>query len=332
LGERGSISEETEDVLRQFAAHCEKPVFLAQLACTLHKFPERAARLTLYELMNNYACRSDPQMPLLIWWALERLMSREENGVIEPIAEQGTNFPIHRFVAERWAMRLVSSNGEGHRKSLSSALDSNEEWDLTPVLEGIRKALEAGFRDGPWDDKTSFQLKKRWKADRTDARLLEIMGRLKDPEALEVLRNQAASTQLAPDKQLKAVRILGQVRDPKAKELFLKQFSTTKSDSAKVAYLTALEAFDDPAIGAKLLAGYVSYSPAVKKRALQALLTRPSWALALVQQLDKGTFPKNDFTLTQAKTAVLLNDNAVTAIVEKHFGKLAPATPGEKQA
>ncbi|HEY2911632.1 MAG TPA: ThuA domain-containing protein, partial [Gemmataceae bacterium] len=192
--------------------------------------------------------------------------------------------------------------------------------------------LEAGHRDGPWNARIPLQLKHLWRANRADARLLEIMGRLKDAEALEVLRNHAANVQLPADKRLKAVRILSQVRDPKSKDLFLKEFASAKPDSTKVAFLTALEAFDDMAIGTKILAGYAGFSPAVKKRALQALLTRPSWALGLVQQFDKGTFPKNDFTLAQAKAAVLLNDKAVTAIVEKHFGKLAPATPGEKQA
>src|SRR5207247_2609913 len=96
--------------------------------------------------------------------------------------------------------------------------------------------------------------------------------------------------------------------------------------------LAGLEAFDDPAIGEKILAGYSAYTLPVKKRAVQMLLARPSWALMLLQQFDKGTFPKTDFTIDQAKVAILLNDKAVTAIIEKHFGKLQPATAGEKQA
>jgi putative heme-binding domain-containing protein len=51
-----------------------------------------------------------------------------------------------------------------------------------------------------------------------------------------------------------------------------------------------------------------------------------------MRRFDQDAFPKSDLTLDHAKTAVGLNDPQVTALVEKQFGKLAPATAGEKQA
>src|SRR5205085_11166744 len=107
---------------------------------------------------------------------------------------------------------------------------------------------------------------------------------------------------------IRAVQLLGQVRDPKAKELFLTQLAAVKSDAVRIGLLGGLEAFDDPAVGASVLDLYPKWSPAVKKRALQLALSRPSWSLDLLRRFDQGTFPKADLTLDHAKAAVALND------------------------
>ena len=91
--------------------------------------------------------------------------------------------------------------------------------------------------------------------------------------------------------------------------------------------------FDDAAISeATVLTAYPSYSSAVKKRAVQLLVSRPGWAAALFARFEAGNFPKADITVADAKAAAALNDPTATAAVEKHFGKFAAATPGEKQA
>ena len=51
-----------------------------------------------------------------------------------------------------------------------------------------------------------------------------------------------------------------------------------------------------------------------------------------MKAMDGGKFPKADVTVDHARAAIRLEDKEVTALVEKHFGKLAPATAGEKQA
>jgi putative heme-binding domain-containing protein len=131
---------------------------------------------------------------------------------------------------------------------------------------------------------------------------------------------------------LKAVDLLRQVRDPRAEELFLAQFANSKSDGFQSGLLGGLEAFEDDSIGTTIMAGYASYSPAIKKRSVQFMVARPNWALQLLKQFDAGKFPKTDLTVDHARAAVGLGDKAVTALVEKHFGKLAPVTAGEKQA
>ena len=74
----------------------------------------------------------------------------------------------------------------------------------------------------------------------------------------------------------RAIDLLRQLRDPKAKDVFLTEFAKGKADGLRVALLGGLEGFDDPAVGETVLGGYAGYTPTVKKRAVQLLLSRPA--------------------------------------------------------
>jgi putative heme-binding domain-containing protein len=52
----------------------------------------------------------------------------------------------------------------------------------------------------------------------------------------------------------------------------------------------------------------------------------------LLTRVVAKSIPLTDLTLDDARTAMALNDPAVTALVEKIWGKITPATPGEKLA
>src|SRR5206468_13134118 len=97
---------------------------------------------------------------------------------------------------------------------------------------------------------------------------------------------------LAEGTRLKAIELLRQVRDPRAEALFLELFASAKSDALRGGLLGGLEAFDRDTIGEKILERYSTYSPAVKKRAIQTLLTRPEWARMLLERFADGRIPK----------------------------------------
>jgi putative heme-binding domain-containing protein len=162
--------------------------------------------------------------------------------------------------------------------------------------------------------------------------VLEVLARMKDASARGALRDIAADAKTADAQRLKAIDLLRQVRDPRSEEVFLELLASAKSDALRVGLLAGLEAFEDASVGEKVLARYPTFSPAVKKRAVQFMFTRPTWALMLLRHIDSGRFPQADVSVESARAAITLGDKQVTALVERHFGKLAPATAGEKQA
>src|SRR5262249_32389119 len=77
LGEGGKVSNEAEWKLPHLASTQNSPVVLAQLACSAQKLPTTTATLVLIALTYNPASEHDPMMPRLIWWGLERHMTRD---------------------------------------------------------------------------------------------------------------------------------------------------------------------------------------------------------------------------------------------------------------
>lgn len=314
------------------AASDTSPVVLAQLACSARRMHVQDARAAVGRLLENPACAKDPYLPLLIWWAIEDHLTRsggKEANWLPLSGERST--PLLLQTAERYVRRLMAGDFESGPAVAGRVLAALPDKDKPATLRGIAKALEGrtmkAVPDGLYDPLGRYEA-----AHPDDPLVLEIMARMNVPSAFTTLRKKAADASAAEPERVKAVQLLGQVRDPRARELFLTQLTTMKSDASKSALLGGLEAYDDPALADAVFAQYPKWSPAVKKRAVQFLLSRPAWALALLQRFDGGTFPKNELTLDHARAAVALNDAKVTALVEKHFGKLAPATAGEKQA
>lgn len=331
LGEIGTASRTNWQTLYNLVDSENSYPVLAQLACSARKLDSRGGSLILGRMTYSPKCEADPLLALLIWWGFETHVSHDTRNHHIPVSERGIVRPVEQFVAERWAQRLALSKLSEHHDTLATVLQQSDRYDVSYVLEGIAKSLEASNGDS-FPSQITTQLQALRKTAPTNQRLLEILVRIKDADALDAMREQVTSPRLSEAQQLKALRILSQVRDAKTKDLALKLFPTAKTDTARTALLSALEAFDGAAIGEMVLSGYSGYSPAIKKRAIQTLLTRPSWVLLLLKQWEAEKFPKADFTLDYARAAVKLEDPAVTAIVEKHFGKLAPATAGEKQA
>jgi putative membrane-bound dehydrogenase-like protein len=319
--------------LEEMARSETSPAVVAQIACTAKRLPPEQCYELVASLVDNRLVNDDPQLPLLIWWAMEDCNTRDKTDTIRFPYPVALSPPMQDFFNERVARRLMSGDIPRGTERINSLFElaRSANASLVPVLKGIATALQSKPLDSP-PAGLKMQLDAILKEKPRDFLVLEVLARMNDEPARSQLRAIVADAKASDVERYKAISLLKQVRDAKAKDLFLTQFAGTKSDAVRSELLGGLEAFDDPAIGDAILNGYSGYSPAVKKKAVQTLLARPAWTIALLSRFNKGTFPVADFTIDQAKAAVLLNDKTVTAMVESRFGKLAPATAGEKQA
>jgi putative membrane-bound dehydrogenase-like protein len=333
LVDDGIIPEQTFGVLRRFARSETSPAALAQLACSARRLQPNPCIDLVTDMLENRQLDDDPQLPLLVWWAMEYANGTDTTDTVRFPYPSSRTPAIQNFFNERVGRRLMSGNIQRGYERIPTLfeLTRGANADINPVLRGVATALQAhpleavvpGLR-AP----LAQLLQQRPK----DLLVLEVLARMKDAPARAALRGIVADPKATDADRLKAIDLLRQVRDPRSEELFLEQLTAAKSDNLRTGVLGGLEVFDEPKIAEAVLAAYPNFSPAVKRRAVQTLFTRPSWALTLLKALDAGKFPKADVTADHARAAVGLGDKEVTALVEKHYGKLTPATPGEKQA
>lgn len=309
-----------------------RPVVLAQLACTAKRLSFEDGKALSLQLLKNSNCADDPLLANLLWWAVENWVSQSP-GVApqEFVPSQVGKSPLVKLTLEKLAHRLASPDVKNGDRLLATLLVAWKDAAPDSVTRGMLQGMAGRWGNGiPAALQGPLATLRKERPD--DETLLEVLARMNDGSAIAVYEARACDAKAADAARIKAVDLLKQLRQPATKALFLDQLRAAKSDTLKIGFLGGLEAFDDPTLGEVVLTEYSKWSPAVKKRAVQFLLSRAAWATQLMRQLDAGKFSKADLTVDHAKAAVGLNDKALTTLVEKHFGKLAAATAGEKQA
>jgi putative heme-binding domain-containing protein len=92
-----------------------------------------------------------------------------------------------------------------------------------------------------------------------------------------------------------------------------------------------LALFDDPAIGARIAGAYTSFHPSERPAIIDTLVSRPSFALALLAQVPAGRVARTDITPYHARQIRSFNDPALTARLAEVWGELREST-ADKQA
>jgi len=329
----GSIlAPATAAKLRTLAENEPSPVVRAQLACSAKRLPAAQGLPIATTLLTRSEDHADPFLPLLIWWAIEDKVADHAEAVVrEMLARKETwATPLGQFVLERVARRLLADDTPRWSLAVTLLQAATESKQLTAVLRGIDLALQGRPNSG--DLPANFLDVLRARKSHAPDDLARILIRLGDSTERQNLLNVVSDRKQPEAKRLAGLQLLTQVKAPELPPLLPTWLSEPSSDSWKLAVLAALEGIDDTATAERVLAAYPAWSPAVKRRAVAVLTSRPAWALALLRAVDANRFPKSELTLDQVRPAAEFNDPHVTKLIEKHWGKVGPATAGEKQA
>jgi putative heme-binding domain-containing protein len=328
-----AVTDTTRSTLASMAAADPSPAVAAQLACTAKRLPVPAAKEVLARLTPRREFDADPFVPMLIWWAIESKIDADPGGMREVLATAGTRTAALAWV-ERFVRRTLSDGRPESEEAVNAML---RELTGAQTLERIRpvilRGIEAALDAGGVSNRSAL-LSACEHVLSSDFATFRVRVRLGSAPAVQELLRRLTDPipQYSESERSKWVGLAVQAKEYLPDVPYLDLLRKAETDPYRLALLGAVGAGGHPKSAETLLATYPSWSPAVKKRAVAVLLSRPAWAAKLFQALDAGKFPKDDISLDQARAAVGLNDRAVTALVEKHFGKLTPATAGEKQA
>lgn len=335
LGERGAVSDRTRARLVALARDEPSVVVRAQLAASAQRLP---ARLGL-DLVQIIALRDldadDPQVPLLLWWALERhatasLADTEARFTIDHARD---NRLIGVTLLPRLVRRLASAGGPECDRLCARLIEAPQS-DLQ-LRERLLDALEQGLRarPGPAIDPALRAALDHLANHGTESITLDrLLIRVGDDRALQRAFAVAVDRSAPEQSRLAYIEAISAAAAPKARALLLGLAIGDDPAAIQIAALDGLGRFDDDSITDRLLAAYQGKPTAWKARARDLLIGRVASARAFLARVDAGRIAPADVPLDQVARIALLGDDGLDALVHKHWGRLSGPTPEEKLA
>jgi putative heme-binding domain-containing protein len=333
LGDRCQLSGPFPGRLAELARHEPSPTVRNQLACTCKRLPGPVALPVVEELLGRAEEVSDPNLPLLLWWAVEDKAVSNRDQVLRLVGSaEAWNRPITRsFIVERLARRYLAEGAPDGFAACARLLGlAPSPAERERLIEAMELQLEGRhFEEAP--EALASALKPLLAAGRPSSALVRLSLRLGLAGAYPVAAVRAADPRLPAAERADFVRALGELKRPDSVTPLLRLLGAAEPEPVRTAAVLALQRCADPGVAAAVLAQYRAMSPALKDKARDVLVSRPGWAAALLAAVEKGVLPAQDFSLDQVRRVLIHKDPGLAGRVEKLWGQVRTATSREKQ-
>jgi len=315
LGDERQVASNVAAKLAELARSEPNIEVCAQLACTAKRLPTVPA-LNIVRGLVRHADPADPQLPLLLWWALEAHCGTAPEAVLALCADpEFSSEPLTRTQLLARVMQRYASTGK--RADLLHAAKLLEQATPAAASELVT-GFEAAYRGRT---PTNLPPELVVALGKTGKAGLALRVRLDEPaaldEALAALANKATKLELREE----LIVVLGEVRAARAIPLLLELAADAKQAKLQRAALAALANFHDERIPAGLLQAYAAFPPEVQPLAQNLLTSRASSALALLAAIERGRIPATSLPMPIVKKLALHRDLKIDAAVERLWGK-----------
>ncbi|HJZ56387.1 MAG TPA: HEAT repeat domain-containing protein, partial [Gemmataceae bacterium] len=353
LSERPALSEKAWDRLAKLAA-AERyaPVRRELASLALRHAAEPGALAVIRALVSHKEDAKDPVIPQLVWLAYEKVLSIPGGGGQSPqksaqgadpprsveaeLTWLGEQAPDNEFVRDQIvpkAMRRLVATGKPDDLELCIGFVASTKDPATreKALDGLATALNYQTVNAPpsW-----AALQEEIRTD-GNPRLVPLANKLavsfRDPKAIKRAVAVAANTGLPTAERVEAVRQLGQLKAPETVALLLSLLRKDTEVSVRAEAARSLAAFDDPKLGAEILADWKSYPKALQADVVNTLATRKEWARALLQAMADGKVDRSAVTDNTILRIQAFKDPELNKLIEKAWGRTRP-TPAELTA
>jgi putative membrane-bound dehydrogenase-like protein len=270
---------------------------------------------------------ADHNLPLLIWYGLIPVGDAEPAALVKVAAACELPQTL-RWIARRLAEDL-DKNPQPLNELLGVALGKSSPDYSREILTGISKAL-AGWRKAPkpdgWDSFTAKLATTDDEALRTSVR--ELSAVFGDGRALDEVKKLALDKDAEVAQRKAALETLIDSRAPDLRSVCEQLLSVRFVNPVAARGLTA---FDDPAIGTKIVAAYKQFHASDRGQFFAALVSRPSFAAALLDAVGSGKIPRSDITPFHARQILSFHDPALDKKLTEVWGELRETAADKQQ-
>ncbi len=342
LGDKRRISQKPAAALVYMAKTDSSPDVRAQLACSIRRLSPNIALPVLHELLLRDDSE-DPHIPLLLWWAMEEHAITNRAGILKIFADKRVwqSRLVRKDILQRISRRYTT---EGTAIDLGACVTLlNDAAKFAPPVNGWRltaetEALLRGMNEalaGRTSPKPSGAVGQWFAALPAEARehplVLQTGVRFGVPEA-----HASALERIRDDKRNEAEHItlietLAATRKPELIPHFLTILEHASSEGVRSAALGALQQLPSEQATQKIIAFYPKFSPPLRARAIQLLAARPASAAELMTAVEAGVIPLKEVSMEQVRQMAGLKVPALTARIQKMWGKFQSDSPTDKQ-
>ncbi len=299
----------------------------SQLACSARRWPAMAALPIIRNLLGHDEDVDDLHLPLLLWWAWESTFTTERERALAWLEEPA--FWKLRMVRTHLLHRLMRRfAAAGTRQDLLTCVSLLRMSPDDQCGKLLLRGFEEAFQGRPVGNLPPELVKALEKAGGGSTTLALRRNR---PEAvakaLAVIPNEGADF----DERLQYIQIFGEIRQPRCVPLLLGIVAKAPEDSLRTAALVALQSYDDPRICATVLQLYAQLPGEVRSVAQNLLAGRRTWALQLLQTVDRGRIDRAAVPADLVRRLTAYRDERIAVLIDKHWGKVEGATTAAMQ-
>ncbi len=312
------------------------PEVRSQLASTAKRLPASAALPILGELWRHDEDVRDPHIPLLTWWALEAKAESDRAAILKLFKKHAPLWDeplVEQFILDRLMQRWAMAGGKDNLLACAALLKQAPGKKSTArLLAGLEKGF-AGRSAGEVPDELRKAVLDAW-ARGASGTSVTLGLRLGHGPAIEKALALVADHKADRATRLACLRILGEVDVPRCVPVLLAVLRNDRVGAVRQEALAALARYPDAKIGRVVLELYPARLPeadGVRAAGHNLLASRPAWSRQLLEAIDAGKINPRSLPIEVVQKMQLHRDREVVRLLGKHFGRVRPDSPREKQ-
>lgn len=325
IGDWGPRPEPEYEPLQRLARDVSS-VVRAQVAATCRRIPPKHTLHNLKTLIATTNEADDPFLPLLLWWAVEDLMTRDAKRADELFAsaEFGESQIARTTLLERVARRLSADAAWDRVANLASRLRDPRDWP------SVVRGLEHGTYGKQYDrvPEPLLPMLRKARSDLRESDWIPLAVRLGDAMAYEQLLKTVSERETAEIVPL--IELLGELGRTDAVSILARRVReknlATPIRSAAMVALSTIGGDEATTVIAEILP---ELSADLRAKAIAILASRPSSAKRLLDAVDGGRIAAKEVPLDILRRISAHKQDPLDALVAKHWGRVAPESRGE---
>jgi putative membrane-bound dehydrogenase-like protein len=313
--------------LAERAAKDPSPLVRLHLASGLQRLPPAQRWPVAEALLRHGEDAQDAYIPLMIWYGVEALVPADRDRSLKLLA--ASQIPLVREYLVRRVVSLAEAQSSdqappGLVAVVGLLADKDDPLLDRDVLRGVQEAL-TGRRTVP--------MPKGWAAvaarlaespaPEVRERALALAVQFGDARALLALRKVAEDAQATDEARRAALQTLLSRQAPDLAALLQ---GLLTDPVLRGPALRGLAAFDDRATPKLILSHYGSFTAEERADAVATLSSRPAFALALLDAVERKQVPRQDLSAFTVRQLMGLNSKAVAEKVREVWGAVRPAS------